>query len=52
MATKATQIDAIKWFFGFTTKEAEDYYRKAGKKALTEIVRGYTQNAASIFYDD
>ena len=52
MATKATQIDAIKWCFGFTTKEAEEYYKKAGKKAIDEIVRGYTQNAASCFYDD
>ena len=52
MPNKATTIDAIKWFFGCNTKEANQYYEDAGEKLLREIVRGYIQNARNAFYDD
>lgn len=52
MPSKQTKIDAIKWFYGYTTKEAESYYRTAGSKAIDEITRGYLCQARNSFYDD
>ena len=50
--SKAECITAIQDQYGYTKKEAEDYYKKADCKLLEALVEGFKGNAKKTFYDD
>lgn len=48
-------IDAVKWFFGMSNKEAKKYIKSAeenGGQILETILEGYQQNAKKSFWND
>ena len=50
--SKAECINAIKDQYGYTNKEAEQYYKEADCKTLEALVEGFKSNAKKTFYDD
>lgn len=52
MISKSLAIDAIKYTFGYSTKEAEGYYMKAGEGIISELVSGYLYQSNKSFYED
>lgn len=52
MISKSLAIDAIKYTFGYSTKEAERYYMKAGEGIISELVSGYLYQSNKSFYED
>ena len=49
---KSRCLEALKWSYGMTTKEAEEFYREAEPETLEAIVDGYERNASKSFYCD
>ena len=52
MFTKQEAITAIMYFFGMTKTEANRYYKNATPEAITEIIRGWKQDAHKAFHND
>jgi len=50
--TKKQILDAVVWMFGFTKKQANEWYRKADEKTRNEIRIAFENNAARSFYHD
>ena len=49
---KRGYIDAVKWFFGMSHKEAVKYIKEAGEDAVKEIYKAYAANVVKSFYND
>lgn len=45
-------INAVRWYFGFTKKEAIEYIHTVTPEMLTEIMRTYMNNAYFSFVED
>lgn len=45
-------IKAVKWTYGFSTKEAKEYIKSASETALNEILCGYYQQTHLVFLED
>ena len=43
MKNKSEVLKAVKWYFGFTTKDAKKYIDCATDNTLTEIVKAYNR---------
>lgn len=46
------EIDAIRWYFGFSIMEAKKYAKEASKESIREIIKGYENNCLKGFYED
>ena len=46
------ELEAVKWTFGFTTKQAKEYLKTASKSLIKEIVDGYKRQSHLGFYED
>lgn len=51
---KTKYINAIMWMFGFTKKQAAQYYNKNKHNIdlLSTILEGYNMDAKKAFYND
>ena len=45
-------IEAVKWTYGFSTKEAKEYIKSASDTTLNEILCGYYQQTHLAFCED
>ena len=45
-------VEILKAYYGFTTKEAETYKKTVSKNTIKLIKKSFEQNAKKTFYDD
>lgn len=46
------EINAIMWFYGCNKTKAKELLRKLPESTITEVVRGFRNNATKSFYED
>ena len=46
------EIIAIKWYYGFTTREAQIFKKFATKETIALIVESFIDNSKKSFYED
>lgn len=46
------KIEAVRWMFGFTKKQARIYLADADEEVVEEIVKGFRQQVKMIFEED
>lgn len=45
-------LEIVKYNFGFTNKEAEDYIKSINEKTKKALIDGYYQETKKAFYND
>lgn len=45
-------IEAVKWYFGMTAKDAVRYIKTSSDDTIKEILNFYCENSKKSFYED